>query len=131
MHNKSTQPLFFTGTSVPTGSQTNLQVGRIFSSYLPSPYSDCLRVIDETHPSPLVRALLSKGYMYTQQNCFLACYQNYTFQKCNCYDVFTKIITNAPMDNTDGSEYSYCLNITQVQCDFNVSVTKPIMGDIR
>lgn len=117
VHNKTTMPLFFTGISVPTGSQTNLQVDRVFSSYLPRPYSDCVEDIDENYPSKLVNIMLKQGFTYSQQNCFLACYQRFVFQTCKCYNSAAKVITGYPEDD---SSNVFCTNFTLLKCDTKV-----------
>lgn len=114
VHNKSTLPMFYEGVTVAAGSQTNLQVDRVFSSYLAKPYSDCENNIDENYPSNLVRALLKKGFAYNQETCFLACSQLYAIELCKCYNPYIQSITGTPDEND--TENRYCQNLKDISC---------------
>lgn len=107
--------MFFNGFTIATGSQTNLQVDRTFSTYLEKPYSSCKQTIDTTYPSQLVQALLKKGYSYTQKTCFLACYQQYTIDLCGCYNSYIQLITGIPDLVVDKNE-RFCRNLTEIYC---------------
>lgn len=106
--------------SVATGSKTNIQIDRVYSYYLASPFSDCTRNIDANHPSKLVKGLLSKGYMYRQQDCFMACFQANCMKECQCYDVYIQYMTSTPNLN-ETIVYGPCFNLTQVKCSEKVS----------
>lgn len=116
VHNKTTSNslLSFSALSVATGTMTNIEIDRTFSSYLPSPYSGCQANIDENHSSKLVKAILKKTSSYSQQNCFLACYQLYALKECNCYNAYLKTIIGIP-DEDNG--FSYCNNLTLITCE--------------
>lgn len=105
--------------TVATGSKTNIQIDRVYSHYLPKPYSECTTNIDGD-ASELVQGLLSKGYSYRQQDCFMACFQTYSVQMCECYDVYIQLMTLTPKINE--TKYGPCANITQVICISKVSL---------
>ena len=75
------------GILVSPGSITNILINREFSQILPIPYSNCK--IDENAPLFIsgleVYNLISLSfYDYTQQLCFIQCFQRYIIQKYNC-----------------------------------------------
>lgn len=111
-------PTLFNGISLPSGRQTSLEVQRKFSNMMEKPYSDCVENIDENYPSDLVKTLLKKGYAYTQQNCFLACYQSYVKKSCGCYDVIAYFISGTP--DLNFSSIEFCTNANVVVCDSDV-----------
>lgn len=118
VHNKSDFPAFFDGISVASGTKTNIQIERVFTYHLEKPYSACVKNIDENYPSKLVKTMLQRGYKYTQQNCFLACYQDRSLEKCGCHDMYSQILTGVPPLNDTGSVF--CTNYSQVVCDSQV-----------
>ena len=73
---------------IPAGFHTNMRVERSFKSIMPRPYSNC--EIDNDSPrtmnSDLYNLIAASPYEYTQQICFLQCYQKLTIQYCNCSD---------------------------------------------
>lgn len=118
VHNKSDFPPIFDGISVASGTKTNIQVERVFSYNLEKPYSACIKDIDENYPSDFVKTMLQSGYKYTQQNCFLACYQEFSFEKCGCYDMYSQVLTGVPPLNDTNDVF--CTNFSQVVCDSQV-----------
>jgi hypothetical protein len=86
------------GVLVGGGSSVNIVVEREFKSILPKPYSNC--GIDSNSPSYIqgldfYNLIVQSNYKYTQQLCFLQCYQNYLFKKYNCTDVLLFSLYNA------------------------------------
>ena len=79
--------LFGDGNLVSSGFTTNIAVEREFKSILPKPYSNC--EID-TNTKKFIQGLdlynlISESkYVYTQQFCFLQCYQQFIIRKYNC-----------------------------------------------
>lgn len=115
--NQSSYPKFNEGVLVPNGFQSNIEIRRVFSSHLEAPYSSCTKNIDENFPSPYVPALIKNGYCYTQQTCFLMCFQKYLIGVCGCYDHITLIPPSMYL-NTTGIRP--CANFTDTLCDGNV-----------
>lgn len=120
VHNKSDYPGFYNGVSIAAGTKAGVEIERVFTYHMPKPYSDCTEDIDETYQSDLVQTMLQTGYKYTQQNCFLACYQSIAFERCGCYDMYAKTITGVPAINV--SQIVFCTNYTQVMCDSQVII---------
>lgn len=114
VHNQSRVPIFYEGIMTPTGFQTSVEVRRVFSSHLSSPYSDCTNTIDSSYPSKIVKAILNSGQGYRQQLCFNICFQFYVTQRCGCYDFSSSIPPSLYLDTTT---YRPCRNISQIQCD--------------
>lgn len=114
VHNRTTYPQFFNGIMIPSGSQAYVQVDRVFSSHMEQPYSDCVRNIDENYPSKFVKILLKTGYAYTQQLCFMACYQNVVIKQCGCYELYSQTVTSYPYINE--TDVQSCRNSSQIRC---------------
>lgn len=114
VHNQTNLPLFTSGIQLSTGTQTNIEIQRLFSSHLEKPYSNCVNDINEDYPSKLVHALLSTGYSYSQQNCFLSCYQRYLIDKCDCYDTSIPVPISLISDRTN---IRACLTFNDTLCD--------------
>ena len=79
------------GIFLSPGFETNIIIDREFRSVLPKPYSNC--EIDSNSPQfieglDLYNQISQSGYKYTQQVCFLECYQKYVFNKYNCTNFF-------------------------------------------
>jgi hypothetical protein len=75
------------GIFVSPGFETFLNVDREFKSVMPKPYSDC--EIDSNSPKfiqglDLYNLILESDYEYTQQLCFVQCYQRFIISKYNC-----------------------------------------------
>lgn len=118
VHNKSDKPAFFKGLGVGSGLKGSIEVERSFTYHLEKPYSDCVKDIDGNYPSELVKTMLQSGYKYTQQNCFLACYQDFSFKKCACYDMYSQVLSGVPLINATGAVF--CTNMSQIFCDVQV-----------
>ena len=95
VHNQST-PVYpdEDGIDVPLGFQTNLAVKRTFLNRLPSPYSDCITVLNEKIAS--TNSVLQKVYQqiqtgliwqYKSKYCFNMCYLLYVKRTCGCTPV--------------------------------------------
>ena len=76
------------GILVSPGHQTNIAIEREFKSILPRPYSNC--DIDSLDSPQFISGLdiynliVGANYSYTQQLCFIQCYQKYILDKYNC-----------------------------------------------
>jgi hypothetical protein len=75
------------GHLASAGFKTYFEVEREFKSILPKPYSNC--EIDSNSPEfiqglDLYNLISQSGYLYTQQLCFLQCYQQFIVRKYNC-----------------------------------------------
>ena len=75
------------GVSVSPGFQTKIVIDREFKSMLPKPYSNC-EIVPNTpkylEGMDLYNLISESNYKYTQQLCFVQCYQKYLIQKYNC-----------------------------------------------
>ena len=116
IHNQTHKPNFDEAMFVPVGSDTNIDVNRMFTSLLEKPYSDCESNIDMNHPSKQVKAILSTGHAYTQLDCFYACLQYFLIDQCGCFD-FTSLL---PISTFTSRNITPCLNSTQLDCDAEV-----------
>lgn len=114
VHNQTTSPGMSDGIFVSSGTQTNIQVERIFSSHLEAPYSECTKRISADYPSNLVKIMLSLGLTYTQQSCFMVCFQRYLMKKCGCYEFSSPVPVYMFMNITNSRP---CLNLSDVRCD--------------
>ena len=120
VHNKTDHPAFYDAIGLSSGTKAGVLIERVFSYHLEYPYSDCVKDIDESYPSALIKTMLQKGYAYTQKNCFLACYQEFSFKKCGCYDVFAYQQTGVPASDANYTDILFCTNFTQMFCDSQV-----------
>ena len=93
-----------------SGFETNLAIDRIYSTQLPSPYSDC--IIDNKSPkrieSDLYDMFLKANTRYTQKDCLDLCKQKFYILYCNCslFQIFS--LYNETYCNT--FEQLNCLN---------------------
>ena len=85
-----------------------IQVERTFISKLERPYSECVEDLS-SYGSELYDIFVEQGKEYTQSDCFDICFQKYLAQKCKCVDSGFYPLIGQP----------YCLNTTQLLCDFN------------
>ena len=76
------------GVKISAGFHHNIAVERSFKFMLPIPYSNCEvdRHSSKTSGSDLYRLITDTEYEYTQQLCFLQCYQKMVVLECNCTD---------------------------------------------
>ena len=118
VHNQSRLPSAYEGISIASGTQTDVQINRQFSSQLESPYSECTQNIDENHPSQIVRYLIKANFTYTQEDCFFGCFEFHLIEKCNCYDQSSQF----PFEIFLAQNIQPCLNSTQLECDSNVKI---------
>lgn len=116
VHNQTQPPIFYDGVLAQVGTQTSFTMKRVFSSRLQQPYSECNSNIDENHSSEIVKSITSTGYRYTQQDCFVACYQYYLVEKCGCFDYASLLPTSTFTSKNIGP----CNNLTQLFCDAEV-----------
>lgn len=76
------------GLSISTGTETNVQLNKVVTKQLKTPYSDCeLEVLNtDSSNSFLYQEFLKQGIPYTQFDCIELCYQYFTIKNCDCYD---------------------------------------------
>ena len=78
------------GIKIASGFHTDLSINRNFKFYLPKPYSNCdlendnQQIKSLKHENSLIDEFLSSRYQYSQQNCFIQCFQLNVIKKCNC-----------------------------------------------
>ena len=90
------------GIRASPGFGTNIMIDREFKSILPKPYSNC--EVESDAPkvrsdSDLYNRIGQSEYVYTQQLCFLQCFQKYIIQTYTCsltayLSLFNKIFCN-------------------------------------
>ena len=101
------------GVKVAGGFQTDIVVNRAFKRSLPKPYSNC--EIEESSPrkgvSEFYDLIAQSSYEYTQQLCFVQCYQKLTIQTCNCSaGIFVNLYGSSRL----------CESVQEVNCYLNV-----------
>ena len=74
VHNQSVLPTFYTGFDVAVNAETNVAINRVFSSRMPSPYSDCVEKID-SYESVFTQFFIQNKLAYSRSQCFNYCYQ--------------------------------------------------------
>lgn len=116
VHNQTHRPDFSEGILITPGTQTFVGIGRSFSSHLEYPYSNCVHEINTNHPSKLVKSILATDYKYTQEICFMACYQVLLNNRCSCFD-FGSVL---PMSTFTSQNLTPCVNSSQMTCNTNV-----------
>jgi len=77
------------GILILPGTLTHVAVNRELKSLQPKPYSDC--EIDSNSPKfiqglDLYNLIAQSNYLYTQELCFIQCYQEFLIDKYNCSD---------------------------------------------
>ncbi len=110
VHNKTVVPSFLEGYLAAPNTQTNFQVGRVISSSLPHPYSDC---IDDpaSYDSVFTRAFASNNITYRQKDCYNYCYQRRVVDNCHCYDPSFSMMTFNSQACSNFSQF-YCIGKT-------------------
>lgn len=107
--------------------QNNVEIERIYTSQLATPYSDCLihekggdsSVTNRFH-SDLYDLLISNGIRYRQNECIDLCKLQYVIQVCNCsviqfnaYNLFPNVsICNTPIGYMCASDLYYMQLVT-------------------
>jgi hypothetical protein len=128
------------GILVSSGTRTNIAVNREFKSMLPKPYSNCL--IDSNSPRfiqdlDLYNLIIQSEYEYTQQLCFVQCYQRFVINKYNCsYPFYVSLfnvtkcdtnLTNSLIDNfdflTSDLLETKCISLCPLECNQNLYMT--------
>ena len=119
------------GILVAPGFQTNIAVDREFKTILTKPYSNC--DIDSNSPQFMqgldVYNLISQSdYEYTQQLCFIQCYQKIHIEKFNCVDIliFSLLnVTKCTSNQTFDDEFinANCVDSCPLECSKNVYKT--------
>ena len=123
------------GILVSSGFQTNIVVEREFKSVLSKPYSNC--EIDSKSPDvipnlELYNLISQSEYAYTQQLCFIQCYEKFIISKYNCslsnfISLFLKVskcstklfnnISNSADDLESSFINSVCLPLCPLECN--------------
>ena len=86
------------GILILPGTLTHVAVNRELKSLQPKPYSDC--EIDSNSPKfiqglDLYNLIAQSNYLYTQELCFIQCYQEFLIDKYNCSDPnYLSLFTN-------------------------------------
>ena len=105
------------GIKVAPGFNTDIAINRAFKFTLPSPYSNC--EIDASSPktsdSELFNLIAQSNYEYTQQLCFLQCFQKEVIKECGCS-------ANSFLSFFSGA--SQCQTPTEVACYLNLFTYK-------
>jgi hypothetical protein len=81
------------GPRLSPGFTTYIGIDKTESSFLPSPYSDCVKNTSSLHgsDSPIFKLLVGAGYTYTQETCNNLYIQLKVVEKCGC---FSTIVMN-------------------------------------
>ena len=123
------------GILLPPGFQTNIVLDREFKSILPKPYSNC--EIDSSNSPQFIQDLdlynliSQSDYEYTQQLCFVQCYQSFVISKYNCSSIWYPSLFNASRCSLNFSDYiwsigdgfvvtfinKHCLTSCPLECD--------------
>ena len=91
-----------------SGVETNVAVERVYSSQLPSPYSDC--IVDKNTPknfkSDLYDLFVQTSTRYKQTDCFDLCKQKFYISYCNCslFQIFSLF------------NVTYCNSLEELNC---------------
>ena len=120
------------GVFVAPGFETFINVDREFKLVMPKPYSDC--EIDSNSPKfmqglDLYNSISESDYEYTQQLCFVQCYQRFIISKYNCshpwfLSLFLHVINKCTSEQNDlikdkfNREFinKYCISQCPLEC---------------
>ncbi len=112
INNHTIIPLINDLITVAPGTETNLNVNRLFTQRLPYPYNDCLSNLTtpDAFNSAVYRAIIASQKAYRQKDCFELCYQQEVINECGCYvNILEKLNGN-----------STCMTIKQTECSARV-----------
>jgi hypothetical protein len=103
------------GIHLAPGTETNIAIDRTFVSQLPYPYSNCIEntAKQENIPNDMIRKTLELG-LYSQQTCFILCYQDFVLKNYNCYDGLTLLDPSL-----DSNLYNKCPENSTAKRDFS------------
>jgi hypothetical protein len=108
VHNQSFAPSSSSAIRIETGKETNIALGRTFTTNQPYPYSECKDL--SSFKSELYTLIKQSNYSYSQSNCFDLCFQRTIINTCGCYYTkYTRLYNSQP-----------CLNGTQHDCLTNI-----------
>ena len=95
------------GIKISAGLQTDIVVERSFKFMLPSPYSNCKVNSDTstTEGSDIFVLIAQSAYEYSQQLCFVQCYQQMVIRDCHCKDVYISLLNS-----------SFCASVEETKC---------------
>ena len=140
----STYYSYADGVFVSAGFQTNIVVDRSFKSILAEPYSNC--EISTYSPQfiqglDLYNLISESGYKYTQQLCFIQCYQKYIIKKYSCsYPAFLSIynVSICPFNEVSNAESfdgtfinNNCISSCPLECDqtlYETSISSSLLN---
>lgn len=87
VHNKSRRPTFFEGFNVKPGTFAKIGIKRTLSYRLPQPYTNCISLDSvKTYGSIFTNVFSQNDIGYTQNDCFIYCFQRRLVEICSCYD---------------------------------------------
>ena len=105
------------GITIQSGLQTNIIVDRSFKFMLAKPYSTCevdSNSVKDDFNSDLFNLIAQSQYQYSQQLCFIQCYQRELVRVCNNTDSAFLSLYNVPP----------ALSNEQIECVFGVYADK-------
>ena len=134
INNHTIIPLISDLITVAPGTETNINVNRLFTQRLPSPYNDCLSNLTtpDAFNSDVYRAIIKSQRAYRQKDCFDLCYQQEVINECGCYvNILDKLNGNTTCMNSKQTECStriwklflasnfntICSSICPLECD--------------
>lgn len=85
VHKQFILPLNFEGINVQVGTTTNIQLTKVVTENVPTPYSDCQDLTN--YNSILFNFIKNSSFIYRQKDCWDLCYQMNIIHKCGCYDL--------------------------------------------
>ena len=95
------------GYDVAAGTETNININRLFTYKLPIPYNNCIL---DSFDSDLYRIISLSNKTYRQIDCFNLCLQRQAIDSCKCYvNSFNKLDGLVP-----------CLDSNQVYCSYSI-----------
>ena len=126
IHNQTTYYSDGEAIDVSVGTETNIELTRVYSENLKDPYSDC-KIDSNTTPkdvnSEYYSAFIKQNMTYRNIDCSGLCYQNNLLKNCKCIDPFENyfdIFGNATVsrfcyfgsDEENTPDYKCYLNLT-------------------
>lgn len=113
--NSTKIPSIFSGFDVSVGHSTDISVYRVFSSKVPTPYSDCTDNLDSlnSYKSYLFKETFMFYGVYSQKDCFNLCTQREVIRKCDCSIPYLPSLKHSQK----------CLNMTQIKCSFEIVIS--------
>lgn len=112
INNHTIKPMINDLIEVSTGTETSIQVNRLITQKLPSPYNGCMNNLNriDAFDSDLFRAINKSNRAYRQKNCFDLCYQQEVIRTCNCF--------LSSLERLNGT--NSCSSIREFECSSNL-----------